>query len=76
VVDVDVHITQMSSTVRAVDGESLLAPEVVDRIARVIQVRLDDETRRRREADDDTTLLPASGRGRGGRVAEGGGRPA
>lgn len=70
----DVHITQMSSTVRAVDGESLLAPDVVDRIARVTKARVDDETRRRREADEETTLLPASGRGRGGRVTEGGGR--
>ena len=36
----DVRINQLNSTVRAVDADSLLTPEVVDRIARAVVERL------------------------------------
>jgi hypothetical protein len=61
----DVHIGEMTSTVRAVDGQSLLAPEVLDRIVRVTLARLRDEQNRDRRGDDDTTLIDTpSARGR------------
>ena len=36
----DVRINQLNSTVRAVDADSLLTPEVVDRIARAVVDKL------------------------------------
>ncbi len=36
----DVRINQLNSTVRAVDADSLLTPEVVERIARAVADRL------------------------------------
>lgn len=61
----DVHIGQMRSTVHAVDGESLLAPEVLDRIVRVTLARVDEARERRQLADEDTRLQPARPDGRG-----------
>lgn len=36
----DVRINQLNSTVRAVDADSLLTPEVVERIARAVVDKL------------------------------------
>jgi hypothetical protein len=63
---VDVHIGEMHSTVRAVDGESLVSPEVMDRLVRATLARIDEQGQRRRQADDDTMLRPAPDAGRGG----------
>lgn len=55
----DVHIGEMTSNVRAVDGQSLLAPEVLDQIVRVTLARLRDEQGRAKRGNDDTTLIDA-----------------
>jgi hypothetical protein len=55
----DVHIGEMTSSVRAVDGQSLLAPEVLDRIVRVTLARLREEQDRAKRGNDDTALIDA-----------------
>ena len=62
----DVHIGEMTSTVRAVDSQSLLAPEVLDRIVRVALARLREEQERDKRGNDDTTLIDAPPGIRGG----------
>jgi hypothetical protein len=52
----DVYVGTMRSTVRAVDGESLLTPELLDRIVRAVLVRLADERDRARRAESEREL--------------------
>jgi hypothetical protein len=54
----DVYISEMRSTVRAVDGDSLLTPELLDRIVRAVLARLVDERDRDRRGEADRVLHP------------------
>lgn len=59
---VDVHIGEMTSMVRAVDGDSLLTPELLDRVVRAVLARLESEQDGRRRGEAEREL-------RNGRIA-------
>jgi hypothetical protein len=52
----DVHIGEMTSTVRAVDGDSLLTPELVDRLVQAVLARLDSMQDRKRRGEAEREL--------------------
>ncbi|MFF5289005.1 hypothetical protein [Paractinoplanes globisporus] len=49
----DVHIGELASTVRAVDGESILTPRLLERIVDATVARLEERRRAGRDADAD-----------------------
>jgi len=50
------HIRNVIGTVHALDGESLLTPQVLDQIVGAVVAALDDKTLRERRAKDDTRV--------------------
>jgi hypothetical protein len=55
---VDVQIGQITSAVRTVDSESLLSPDVLDRIVRVVLIRVREEQVRERRGAAERELRP------------------
>jgi hypothetical protein len=52
----DVHIGELASTVRAVDGESILTPRLLERIVDATVARLEERRRAGRDADADRAM--------------------
>lgn len=57
----NVHIRNAIGTVRAVDGEGLLAPETLEQIVQAVLAAVDDRQLRDRRASADTRVAAASG---------------
>lgn len=62
----EVHIGEVTSTVRATDGSALLSPEVLRQIVAAVRERLKDETDHARRVDDERKLVPGVSHGEGG----------
>ena len=54
----DVHIEEMTSTVRATDSQSLLSPQVLEQIVRVVLARVREADSHRERVDDEKQLRP------------------
>ncbi len=54
----DVNIGEVNSTVRATDSASLLSPEQLERIVRVVLERVRDEESHRQRAQAERDLSP------------------
>jgi translation initiation factor 6 (eIF-6) len=52
----DVHIGEMNNTVRATDSQTLLSPQLLDRIARAVAELLQAEQKRQETAEADRRL--------------------
>ena len=62
----EVHIGEVSSTVRATDGAALLSPEVLRQIVAAVRERLKDELDHDRRAADERKLVPGVSHPEGG----------
>lgn len=56
----DVHIGEMNSTVRMTDSASLLSPQILEQIVRVVLERLKDEQAHLKRVEDETRMRPAA----------------
>jgi hypothetical protein len=54
----DVHIDQVTSTVRAVDGSALLSPQVMQQIIRIVLQAVEQETSHQRRARAERRVTP------------------
>ena len=54
----EINIGEVNSTVRATDSASLLAPEVMERIVRVVLERVREEEAHRERAESERRLSP------------------
>jgi len=59
---VDVMINEIDSRVRVTDVESLLSPEVMAMIVRMVKQQLENERRMQRHAEDDRRLVEGASR--------------
>lgn len=50
------HIRNVTGTVHALDGESLLTPQVLEQIVSAVVAALDDKSLRERRAKEDTRV--------------------
>lgn len=50
------HIKNVTGTIHALDGESLLTPQTLDQIVQAVVAALDDRKLRERRAKDDTSV--------------------
>lgn len=57
----NVHIRNAIGTVRAVDGEALLAPETLEQIVQAVLAAVDDRQLRDRRARADTRVAGSGG---------------
>lgn len=55
----DVHIGEVNSTVRATDSQTLLSPQVLDQIVRVVLERLREEQAHEQRVEEERRLRPA-----------------
>ena len=56
--DSDAHIGSVNSTIRAVDGNSLLAPAVLQQIVQTVLQAVDEDAARRRRIDGERRVTP------------------
>jgi hypothetical protein len=52
----NIHIGDVTGTVRAVDGDSLLAPQTMQRIVNAVLAAIDEAQRQKQRADADTRV--------------------
>ncbi len=55
----DVHIGEMNSTVRATDSQSLLSPQLLNQIVKVVLERLQAEQAHERRVADERSIRPS-----------------
>jgi hypothetical protein len=55
---VNVHVGEVSSTVRATDSQALLSPEVMDRLTAILLGRVREELDRDRKLEAERHLRP------------------
>lgn len=58
----DVRINEVESQISVADIDALLTPEVLDRLVRAVQQRLNEENRMQRDADEDRRLVEGASR--------------
>jgi hypothetical protein len=56
----DTHIGSVQSTIRAVDGGSLLSPEMMERIVRAVLQAVEDQAERRRRIESERRVTPGA----------------
>jgi hypothetical protein len=54
----DTHIGNVNSTIRAVDGDSLLSPAVMQRIIQAVLQAVEEQTARQRRIDAERRVTP------------------
>lgn len=52
----EVHIGDVDSRVRAVDGDALLAPQTIDRIVRIVLQAVNDQDEHRKRAQSERRI--------------------
>lgn len=52
----NIHIGDVTGTVRAVDGDSLLAPQTMQRIVNAVLAAIDEAQRQKKNAESDTRV--------------------
>ena len=58
----DVRINEVESQISVADIDALLTPEVLDRLVRAVQQRLNEENRMQRDDDEDRRLVEGASR--------------
>ena len=58
----DVRINEVESQISVADIDALLTPEVLDRLVRAVQQRLNEENRMQRDDDEERRLVEGASR--------------